>query len=43
MREAESNVGTEQRLDVCILDVCILEKETQETQDVLTRSMPSFY
>jgi hypothetical protein len=35
--EAESNIGTEQRLDVCVL-----EKETQEIQDVLTRSMPSF-
>jgi RNA polymerase sigma-70 factor (ECF subfamily) len=38
MQTPESNIGSEQRLDVCIF-----EKETQEMQDVLTRSMPSFY
>ena len=38
MQKTESNTGSEQRLDVCIL-----EKETQEMQDVVTRSMPSFY
>jgi hypothetical protein len=38
MQKAESTIGTGQRLDVCIL-----EKETQAMQDVLTRSMPSFY
>src|SRR6202048_3326122 len=38
MQSPESNIGSEQRLDVCIF-----EKETQEMQDVLTRSMPSFY
>jgi RNA polymerase sigma-70 factor (ECF subfamily) len=38
MEKTESNIGSEQRLDVCIF-----EKETQEMQDVLTRSMPSFY
>jgi RNA polymerase sigma-70 factor (ECF subfamily) len=38
MQTTESNIGSEQRLDVCIF-----EKETQEMQDVLTRSMSSFY
>jgi RNA polymerase sigma-70 factor (ECF subfamily) len=38
MRKTESSIGSEQHLDVCIL-----EKETQEMKDVLTRSMPSFY
>jgi RNA polymerase sigma-70 factor (ECF subfamily) len=38
MQETESNIGSEQRLDVCVL-----EKETQELQDVLTRSMEAFY
>ena len=38
MQETESRIGSEQHLDVCIL-----EKETQEMQDVLARSMPSFY
>jgi RNA polymerase sigma-70 factor (ECF subfamily) len=37
MQETESGIGTEQHLDVT------LEKETQEMQDVLRRSMPSFY
>jgi hypothetical protein len=37
MQTAGSNIGTEQRLDVCIL-----EKETREMQDVLMRSVPSF-
>jgi RNA polymerase sigma-70 factor, ECF subfamily len=38
MQETESNIGSEQRLDGCVL-----EKETQELQDVLTRSMEAFY
>jgi len=38
MQKTESNIGSEQRLDVCIV-----EKETQEMEDVLTRNMPSFY
>jgi RNA polymerase sigma-70 factor (ECF subfamily) len=38
MQESESNIGSEERLDGCVL-----EKETQELQDVLTRSMESFY
>ena len=38
MQETESRIGSEQHLDVCIL-----EKRTQEMQDVLTRSMPLFY
>ena len=38
MQKTESNIGSEQRLDVCTF-----EKETQEMQDVLERSMPSFY
>jgi RNA polymerase sigma-70 factor (ECF subfamily) len=38
MQETESRIGSEQHIDVCIL-----EKETQEMQDVLARSMPSFY
>jgi RNA polymerase sigma-70 factor (ECF subfamily) len=38
MQKTESNIGSEQRLDVCTF-----EKETQEMQDVLARSMPSFY
>jgi len=38
MQKTESSIGTEQRLSVCIL-----ENETQEMKDVLTRSMPSFY
>ncbi|MEA2260884.1 MAG: hypothetical protein QOJ51_3709 [Acidobacteriaceae bacterium] len=38
MQTTESNLGSEQRLDVCIF-----EKGTQEMQDVLTRSLPSFY
>jgi RNA polymerase sigma-70 factor, ECF subfamily len=38
MQKTESNIGNEHRLDVCIF-----EKETQELQDVLARSMPSFY
>ena len=38
MQTPESNIGSEQRLDVCIF-----EKETQAMEDVLTRSMPSFY
>jgi RNA polymerase sigma-70 factor (ECF subfamily) len=38
MQKTESNTGNEHRLDVCIF-----EKETQELQDVLARSMPSFY
>ena len=37
MKETESSIGSEQ------CDVCILEKETQEMKDVLTRSMPSLY
>jgi RNA polymerase sigma-70 factor (ECF subfamily) len=38
MLTTESNLGREQRLDVCIF-----EKETQEMQDVLAQSMSSFY
>jgi RNA polymerase sigma-70 factor, ECF subfamily len=38
MQKTGSNIGSGQRLDGCIF-----EKETQEMQDVLTRSMPSFY
>jgi RNA polymerase sigma-70 factor (ECF subfamily) len=38
MQETESTIGSEQHLEVCIL-----EKEIQEMQDVLARSMPSFY
>jgi RNA polymerase sigma-70 factor (ECF subfamily) len=38
MQKTESNIGSEQRLDVCNF-----EKETQEMQDVLAQSMPSFY
>jgi RNA polymerase sigma-70 factor (ECF subfamily) len=38
MQKTESNIRSEQHLDVCIL-----EKETQEMKEVLTRSMPSFY
>jgi RNA polymerase sigma-70 factor (ECF subfamily) len=38
MQKTESNIGSEQRLDVCVV-----EKETQEMEDVLTRNMPSFY
>jgi len=38
MQKTESSNRSEQHLDVCIL-----EKETQEMKDVLTRSMPSFY
>src|SRR5580704_1823242 len=38
MQKTESSIGSEQHLSVCIL-----EKETQEMQDVLARSMPSFY
>jgi len=38
MQETESRIGSEQHLDVYIL-----EKRTQEMQDVLTRSMPLFY
>jgi RNA polymerase sigma-70 factor (ECF subfamily) len=38
MQTTESNLGSEQRLDVCIF-----EKGTQEMQDVLTQSLPSFY
>ena len=37
MQKTRSNKGSEQRLDVCILE------KTQEMQDVLTQSMPSFY
>jgi RNA polymerase sigma-70 factor (ECF subfamily) len=38
MQETMSNIGSEQRRDGCVF-----EKETQEMQDVLTQSMPSFY
>ena len=38
MQKSESDIGNEQRPDVCIF-----EKEIQEMQDVLARSMPSFY
>src|SRR5271154_3507932 len=38
MQETMSNIGSEQRRDGCVSG-----KETQEMQDVLTRSMPSFY
>jgi RNA polymerase sigma-70 factor (ECF subfamily) len=38
MQETMSNIGNEQRRDGCVF-----EKETQEMQDVLARSMPSFY
>jgi RNA polymerase sigma-70 factor (ECF subfamily) len=38
MQKTESSIASEQHLDVCIL-----EKETQEMKDVLARSMPSFY
>ncbi|WP_353070952.1 hypothetical protein [Tunturiibacter gelidiferens] len=34
MQETESRIGSEQHLDVCIL-----EKETQEMQDVLARAL----
>jgi RNA polymerase sigma-70 factor, ECF subfamily len=37
MQKTESNIRSEQRLDVCIFE------KTQEMQDVLMRSMPSFY
>jgi RNA polymerase sigma-70 factor (ECF subfamily) len=45
MQETESNIGSEQRLDVCIVEkeTQRMEKETQEMEDVLTRNMPSFY
>jgi hypothetical protein len=36
--KADLNIGTGQRLDVCIF-----EKEAQEMQDVLARSIPPFY
>jgi RNA polymerase sigma-70 factor (ECF subfamily) len=38
MQKRESNIGTEQRLDVRTL-----ENETREMQDVLLRRLPSFY
>src|SRR3984957_4614524 len=38
MQKTESNIGTEQRLDACIL-----EKETLEMQDVLSECLPAFY
>jgi len=38
MQKTESNIGSEQRLDVCNF-----EKETREMQDVLAQNMPSFY
>jgi RNA polymerase sigma-70 factor (ECF subfamily) len=38
MQKTKSSIGSEQRLDTCIV-----EKETEEIQDVLARSMPSFY
>ncbi|WP_051979635.1 RNA polymerase sigma factor [Edaphobacter aggregans] len=38
MQETGSNIASGQRLDVCIF-----EQEIQEMQDVLARSMPSFY
>jgi RNA polymerase sigma-70 factor (ECF subfamily) len=38
MHNTQSTIGSEQHLDICIL-----EKETQEMKDVLTQSMPSFY
>jgi RNA polymerase sigma-70 factor (ECF subfamily) len=38
MQETMSNIGSEQRRDGCVSG-----KETQEMQDVLERSMPSFY
>jgi hypothetical protein len=40
--QKESNIATEHRLDAGILEQ-ETEKETQRMQDVLTRSMPSFY
>jgi RNA polymerase sigma-70 factor, ECF subfamily len=38
MQATESYIGSEQRLDVRLL-----EKETREMQDVLSRHLPSFY
>jgi RNA polymerase sigma-70 factor, ECF subfamily len=38
MQKTESNNGSEQRLDVRVF-----ERETQEMQEVLTRSLPSLY
>jgi DNA-directed RNA polymerase specialized sigma24 family protein len=38
MQATESYIGSEQRLDVRLL-----EKETREMQDVLSRQLPSFY
>jgi RNA polymerase sigma-70 factor (ECF subfamily) len=38
MQKPESNIGSEQRLGVCIL-----EEKTQEMQDILAQNMPSFY
>src|SRR5260370_2943410 len=38
MQATESYIGSEKRLDVRIL-----EKETREMQDVLSRYLPSFY
>jgi RNA polymerase sigma-70 factor (ECF subfamily) len=38
MQKTEQNIGSKQRLKVCIF-----EEQTQEMQDVLARSMPSFY
>jgi RNA polymerase sigma-70 factor (ECF subfamily) len=38
MQKTGSNIGRGQRPNVCIF-----EKETEEMQDVLARSMPSFY
>jgi RNA polymerase sigma-70 factor (ECF subfamily) len=38
MENTESNIGTEQGLDVCIL-----ETETLEMQNVLSQCLPSFY
>jgi len=40
MQKTESSSGSEQRLDICILEK---EKEAQEMTDVFTQSMPSFY
>jgi RNA polymerase sigma-70 factor (ECF subfamily) len=38
MQKTESNIGAEQPLNACIV-----EKETLEMQDVLSRCLPSFY
>jgi RNA polymerase sigma-70 factor (ECF subfamily) len=38
MQKTKSSIGSEQHLDACVL-----EKKTEEMQDVLARSMPSFY